>query len=307
MLQNSGKHMTRREYFYTIDTRGNLIHDGAIIDDPVFLDFFFKRVRANDSGLHPDYKFYAPCGPEWNFIACADTPLVFQQLIDGQLKYAPNYSVKFQPEHLAFAENGVLYHRSPVGQWGRVHPTVAVELAKNIHLWGPWFRYRDTHSLYDTIITPREIPSHLQLLAPRENNACFGCGQAAEIGLRLSFLFDKNASTVETWFVPDARLMGSLNIMHGGFVALLLDETMGKILGALGTKAPTAQLNVRYRKPVPIGEELYLKAEIIKREGRKNELRGSIMLARDSDTVLAEAQALFITLRQTMQSLAQTS
>lgn len=33
-----------------------------------FLDFFFTRIKINDTGFHPSYPFISMCGKEHNFI-----------------------------------------------------------------------------------------------------------------------------------------------------------------------------------------------------------------------------------------------
>ncbi|MBL7999301.1 MAG: DUF4505 family protein [Candidatus Kapabacteria bacterium] len=293
--------MERREYFYTLTSRGELIHDGAVMDDAAFLDFFFKRIQPNTSGIHQDYVYYSPCGPEWCFVACADTPVVFTRLHEKRLWYAPSLAVEFTPRDLRFSPEGVLYHRSPVGQWGRVTAQVAAELSQHIHTWGAWYFY-DNGTDVPEVIAPLTMPEHTVLMRPREGNACAGCGRDNKNGLHLSFLFNSQSHTAECWLHPDGRYMGSLGVMHGGYVAMLLDETMGKVLSGLQRKAPTAQLNIRYTKPVILGRELYLKGEILREEGRKNFLRGTIAYSDEPDTILAEAEALFLTIRPPSQS-----
>lgn len=299
-MQDTSKTTTDREYFFSIDLRGNLVHDGAIVEDQRFLHRFFQALRVNTSGLHPDFPFVSPCGPEWNYLRCADTPLVFQALDGNRLFYAPECSVEYNPRELRFGENGVLYHAAPVGDVGRIHQSVLSGMTATIHRWGPWFSIDCSSGEYPyhEVIEPLVTPPHLRVLRPRDGNQCVGCGRDSATGLKLSFLFDSSLNEVRCWFTPDHRLMGSLNIMHGGFVALLLDETMGKILGANMIKAPTAQLDVRYRRPVPIGEELELWAKLDSVDGRKHRLQGSVRRAAEPDVVLAEAQALFIRLPQ---------
>ena len=45
-------------------------------------------------------------------------------------------------------------------------------------------------------------------------------------------------------------------LLHGGVIASLLDGAMTNCLFAHGRAAMTGELNVRYRKPVVIGEEM---------------------------------------------------
>ncbi len=299
--------MTHREYFYTLDTNGNLIHDGAIIDDPLFLDFFYKRLRTNDSGHHEDYRYYAPCGSEWNYVAVADTPIVFTSFDGKNLGYGGSLTIPFAAAELRFGSNGVLYHASPVGTVARLQRNVTLEMAKSVEPWGPWYAYTDPHTGRTDVIRPMEPDARFLFLPPQDGNACAGCGEDNPFGLRLSFLFDIQENSAHTWLRPSIRLMGSLNVMHGGYVALLMDETMGKVLRGCGVKAPTAQLNVRYRRPVPTDEPIHVSALLTRTEGRKHYLSAQITRVSDERTVLAESEALFLRLPATMQSPDETS
>jgi acyl-coenzyme A thioesterase PaaI-like protein len=86
--------------------------------------------------------------------------------------------------------------------------------------------------------------------------------------------------------------MGSLNIMHGGMVSLLLDETMGKVLSGMQIKAPTAQLNVRFKSPTFIEQELHLMGRLISEQGRKLSLMADIY--DQEGNITAQAEGLFI-------------
>ncbi len=293
-MQNTPAQGSTREYFYTLDQRGTLRHDGSEIVDERVLHRFFRDLRVNSDERHTDYPYLSVCGRERNYVKVEDSPIVFHTLHEGRLSYAPDLYVDFDPRSLRFGSNGVLYHAAPLAELGRMSASLTMQLSTDIKPWGPWYRYYDKANNLHEVIEAREHDDQLRLLRPRDGNACVGCGRDSETGLKLSFLYNSQDDSVRSWFTPDNRLMGSLNIMHGGFVALLLDESMGKILGAKGIKAPTAQLNVRYRAPVPIGQELELRASVQQTEGRKNHLCASIHLAADPARVLAEAQALFI-------------
>jgi acyl-coenzyme A thioesterase PaaI-like protein len=108
----------------------------------------------------------------------------------------------------------------------------------------------------------------------------------------MTFVYDPIAQSVESWFTPPKYLMGSLNIMHGGMVSLLLDETMGKVLSGMNIKAPTGQLNVRFKKPTFIEQELYLKGRLLSEQGRKFTLMAELI---DKEgNVTAQGEGLFI-------------
>jgi len=122
-----------REYFYTIDREGRLRHQGTVLDDPGFVDFFFRRLRRNDTGRHPSHPFVSPCGREMNYVRAADRPVVFRRLINEQsLLYAATLTVPFTPRSLRVSREGILYHAAPVGEFGRLVPAVTMDLIDRI-------------------------------------------------------------------------------------------------------------------------------------------------------------------------------
>ena len=78
---------------------------------------------------------------------------------------------------------------------------------------------------------------------------------------------------------------------HGGVVASLIDETMGVVLGIVKVLAFTAQLDITYRAPTPIGHPIRVTAWLTKHEGRKLYIDAKV---EDGETLIASATALFI-------------
>ena len=94
-------------------------------------------------------------------------------------------------------------------------------------------------------------------------------------------------------------LCGHPGIVHGGFLATMLDEGLARCcFGALPHNiGVTANLNINYRKPTPAGSYLVLKAETTKVDGRKAWVKGhieSVAAPGEAPTVYAEATALFV-------------
>jgi acyl-coenzyme A thioesterase PaaI-like protein len=88
--------------------------------------------------------------------------------------------------------------------------------------------------------------------------------------------------------------LGGNGAAHGGALPLLFDEILGRLANAGGRPtARTAYLHVNYRRITPIDVELHLDATFDRQEGRKRWLSGRL---RDGDTVLADAEGLFIQL-----------
>ncbi len=121
---------------------------------------------------------------------------------------------------------------------------------------------------------------------------CFGCGDANPEGLRIEFQIE--GRRVRGEFEARAVHQGYPGLAHGGIAAAAIDEAMGWAMYAAGAWAMTARLQVKYRRPLPLGEPLVVAAEVVRDRGRWLEAEGSLRLA--AGPVLAEAKAVFIRL-----------
>lgn len=81
-------------------------------------------------------------------------------------------------------------------------------------------------------------------------------------------------------------------MMHGGFITLLLDEVSSKVLSMMGKRGVTRNIEVSFEKPVPLGANLRLEAELIQAEGRKHFIDALIL--NGDDEILARSSALFL-------------
>jgi acyl-coenzyme A thioesterase PaaI-like protein len=88
---------------------------------------------------------------------------------------------------------------------------------------------------------------------------CFGCGTANQSGLRLTGTWDGREAIVTC--VPPTDAEGGPGIVHGGYVAALVDETMA-LLAAAAAGAPTMTRRVEldFRGPTLTGREVTLRA-----------------------------------------------
>jgi uncharacterized protein (TIGR00369 family) len=118
------------------------------------------------------------------------------------------------------------------------------------------------------------------------------------IGLKLFFYEQANGS-LQAQFTPRPEHQGYPGILHGGIITALLDEAMGRVSMATGREQwmMTAKLELRFLKPVPIGQPLTVSARIEKLSRVGMSARGEIRLSDDS--VAVEATGLFVTLPQT--------
>ena len=84
------------------------------------------------------------------------------------------------------------------------------------------------------------------------DGACFGCGENNERGLKMRFL-DQGGESVCEYEVP-AEYQSWRGLVHGGVIALMLDEAVGWAGWHSGPPGLTGKLEVRYRQPLRIGE-----------------------------------------------------
>ena len=94
---------------------------------------------------------------------------------------------------------------------------------------------------------------------------CFGCGPLNEEGLRLKFVPGPSGSVAE-FEVPE-RFQSWAGMVHGGVVALMLDEAVGWAAWHAGHPGVTGRLQVSYRRPLKLGEPVRVvgKVERIRR------------------------------------------
>ena len=84
---------------------------------------------------------------------------------------------------------------------------------------------------------------------------CFGCGELNSEGLQMSFEPGPDGIVRARFAVPE-RYQSWAGVVHGGIVALLLDEAVGWAAWHAGKPGVTGRLEVRYRQPLNVGEEV---------------------------------------------------
>jgi acyl-coenzyme A thioesterase PaaI-like protein len=123
---------------------------------------------------------------------------------------------------------------------------------------------------------------------------CFVCGESNPAGLHAAFSLGDAPDEMRGRFTPDGRYQGYPGRVHGGVVASVLDETLGRAVALHGAWAFTARLEVRYRRPVPVGAAIEVRARQVRDRGRFVEARGEARLL--DGEVVAEATGLFLKL-----------
>jgi uncharacterized protein (TIGR00369 family) len=103
--------------------------------------------------------------------------------------------------------------------------------------------------------------ARLKTVRTQAHPYCMVCSQSNPLGLGLEFTVNDDGS-VSASLHGHFTLEGFQGCLHGGMIASLLDGAMTNCLFAHGHVAMTAELKVRYRKPVFIGREMLIRAWI---------------------------------------------
>ena len=128
---------------------------------------------------------------------------------------------------------------------------------------------------------------------------CFVCGVRNGAGLRVRFYETRDEGgrpEVLARFVGRDVHQGYPGRMHGGVATGILDETIGRAVnageeGGDGTVWGVAVgLEVRFRRPVPLGVELEARGRITRRGSRLFEGSGEIYLPDGEVAVTAEGR-----------------
>lgn len=81
---------------------------------------------------------------------------------------------------------------------------------------------------------------------------------------------------VEGKIVPTEKVQGYQDVMQGGLITTLHDSAMTHCLFAQNIHAMTAQLNVRFLKPIPLNSVVWVKAHCLNSKQRMHTLQSDI-------------------------------
>ncbi len=123
-------------------------------------------------------------------------------------------------------------------------------------------------------------------------NNCFVCGPDNPEGMQLKFILDEDRQTFVCHFRLSKRYTGPPGHCHGGVIACILDDAMGKVNKLHHVVALTREMTVEYLKPVPLHT-------LLRVEGREIEVRGTkhintAQILNENNEVLARSRGVFI-------------
>ncbi|NLJ76309.1 MAG: PaaI family thioesterase [Peptococcaceae bacterium] len=123
-----------------------------------------------------------------------------------------------------------------------------------------------------------------------DNNICFGCSPNNPIGLKM--VFEHDGEICRSRFTAGPEHQSWNDVVHGGLLATMMDEAMGKWLWEHGLVAMTAEMTVRYSAAVPVGAELTIESSLVSQKRRLLVMAASVTLP--DGTVAARAKAKFL-------------
>jgi len=138
----------------------------------------------------------------------------------------------------------------------------------------------------------KSVTGHLTGIRRAKKNFCFACGQDNLEGMRLKFLLDDARKRFVCRFRLGKRYTGPPRHCHGGIIATILDDAMGKLNKLRDVLAMTAKMTVEYIKPVPLYKPLRVESREIGKRGRR--LTHTAEILDEKGTVLARSRGVFV-------------
>jgi acyl-coenzyme A thioesterase PaaI-like protein len=114
----------------------------------------------------------------------------------------------------------------------------------------------------------------------QNSRMCLVCGLKNTLGLKAQFYELENKEVVSI-FTPREEHQGYPDRLHGGISSSILDETIGRAIMIKYKEdywGVTVEFSIRFKKPIPLNEELKVVGRITEEKNRFFEGTGEILL-----------------------------
>ncbi len=128
----------------------------------------------------------------------------------------------------------------------------------------------------------RQIPYH---------GWCFVCGHDNPHSIGITMFVDDDGVLTTEFTLTEAH-QGPPGYAHGGSSAAVLDEAMGLVVWAAGHKVAAVNIDINYRKPVPLNQPLVVEARVTQVSERKIFSVGELKLA--DSTVAVSGRGIYV-------------
>jgi len=120
-----------------------------------------------------------------------------------------------------------------------------------------------------------------------EHGICYVCGTQNPHGIGLTW-YAKEDGTIFSEFTLTIKQQGPLGHIHGGASAAVLDEVIGVAIWRAGYNVAVVNLDIRFRRAIPVDTTVTVQARMERKEGRKIFGTGEIYLPDGSIAVSAK-------------------
>ena len=104
---------------------------------------------------------------------------------------------------------------------------------------------------------------------------CFGCSTENQFGLQLDFV--RSGPLVVSTYTPPTHFQGWAGMVHGGILSTLFDELGVWTLAGLRHRVGlTRDVEVHFRRPMYVGEEIQISGKIEDEKGPIVTVRGEL-------------------------------
>ena len=101
-----------------------------------------------------------------------------------------------------------------------------------------------------------------------EHGACFVCGTENPQSMGLTWYLSENNS-IHADMIFTQTHQGPPGHVHGGASSAVLDEAMGAAVWRAGYSVAAVNLEINYKKPLPLGQNISIEARVTEVHPRK--------------------------------------
>ncbi len=124
-----------------------------------------------------------------------------------------------------------------------------------------------------------------------DNHYCFICGSDNPVGFKTPIDVNAKTRSASCTVTVAPEFQGWAGMVHGGIIAALLDEVCAYAGMTVAKTVVTGELKTRYRKPVPIAQQITATAHVVSQVRRTVLVEAQLTSQGD---VLASAEAKMI-------------
>nr|XP_057940112.1 acyl-coenzyme A thioesterase THEM4 [Doryrhamphus excisus] len=156
---------------------------------------------------------------------------------------------------------------------------------------GPWRRLPS----YNRTLKYAKGGAYLSKLIQSKNRLFTRSIKTAGAAFEYVVFLNKEEQRAVCIFQAGYLLEGPPGHVHGGAIATMIDSVTGTHAAYISGPLMTANLNIDYRSPIPLGSTVLIESTLDKREGRKTFISCKVT-STDGSKLHTEAKVLFLSI-----------